>query len=593
MSTDPNTNSATISADLQSQRAYVKRVESEGFDFGLTVAGAFIRGIRDLGYKSTATALDELVDNSIQAEAANIDVVFGYDGASTKPSALAIIDDGHGMDPDMIRLSVVWGGTHRENDRHGFGRYGYGLPSACVSQGRRFTVYSRPVAGTWHAVTIDLDRISQNDPAYVQDNRIVVPPARPASLPDWITDYLESHYDDGIAHGTVVVIDSLDKLSKKTTDALERLLLEHFGVTYRNFLRSVNIYVNDTQVAPVDPLFLTPGARFYDDPNGVHAEALEPLVIDIKDKQTGKQEGQIKVRFSYLPPSFQYANESGTKQNARFAIMKEHNGIIVLRDGRQIDVVTKNLWTTLQNPDWNWKVEVDFPPVLDEEFSITTSKQQVVVSERIRKILEEKGVRSAITQMRKRLDEDKAMLKIQREAEAASRVSEEAMAAIAKFQTRRPGGDPVERQIESEENLKREVERRAKETGLPSADIERELIAEVNGRPYKVVEERMPGAPFYRMEQMGGQKVLYINTAHRFYTDVYAGPDSTPRLRAALELVLFVLGECELDAEKDRRSFYETERGEWSNRLRLALEQLNKMDDVRDAVAATEVYEAS
>ena len=78
-------------------------MRGKGFDFSLMVADAFVRGIRDIGYKSTATALDELIDNSIQAGATNIHVVFGFEGKSTKPIRVAIIDDGHGMDADMTR----------------------------------------------------------------------------------------------------------------------------------------------------------------------------------------------------------------------------------------------------------------------------------------------------------------------------------------------------------------------------------------------------------------------------------------------------------------------------------------------------------
>lgn len=582
---------SVISADLQAQRAYIHKIESEGFDFGLTVAGAFIRGIRDLGYKSTATALDELIDNAIQAEASNIDVIFGYDDSPAKPTRLAVIDDGHGMDPDMIRLSVVWGGTHRENDRTGIGRYGYGLPSACVSQGRCFTVYSRIQGEEWHAVTLDLDAISRNDSAYVRNGKIVVPEAAPQSLPEWVASHIDTNYEDGLLHGTVVVVETLDKVTWKTTDGLERNLLQHFGVVYRNFLREVSIFVNEKQVEVVDPLFLTPGARFYDDPNGVRAEALDPLYVDVKEKPSGKVLGQLKVRFSYMPPAFQRTPD-GSKMNGRFPIMKEHNGILVLRDGRQIDIVTgsKIPWTTIQNPDWNWKVEIDFPPTLDEEFSMTTSKQQIGLSERIWEILRENGVYNAIQSMRHRRDVDNAAYKKAREAEKARRASEEAMANIAKYQTHKPGGDPVKRQQESEENLKHEVDRRAKESGLSPQLVERELQAEIKGKPYLVQEERLPGAPFYRMVQRGGQKVLYLNQAHRFYTDVYGGPESTPRLHAALELLLFVLGECEIDANDDRRSFYETERGEWSTRLRLALEHLDKIDNVRDAVAVAEEY---
>jgi len=66
------------------------------------------------------------------------------------------------------------------------------------------------------------------------------------------------------------------------------------------------------------------------------------------------------------------------------------------------DVVTRGApWGTFQNNDRYWNVEVDFPASLDEEFAITTSKQQIVPSERIWKILDQEGVGRIIEQMRK------------------------------------------------------------------------------------------------------------------------------------------------------------------------------------------------
>ena len=157
-----STTQMNISDDLVAQRAYSQRQADEGFDFGLTVADAFVRGIRDIGYRDTGRALDEELDNALQAEATKILVTFGFEGtdSSAKPTAVAVVDNGHGMDPEMIRLAAIWGGTHRENDRHGLGRYGYGLPSSCVSQGQRFTIYSIVDGGALHAVTLDLEEIS-------------------------------------------------------------------------------------------------------------------------------------------------------------------------------------------------------------------------------------------------------------------------------------------------------------------------------------------------------------------------------------------------------------------------------------------------
>ena len=45
---------------------------------------------------------------------------------------MVIYDDGHGMVKDMLTVAVTWGGTHRQGSRKGFGKYGYGLPSASL-----------------------------------------------------------------------------------------------------------------------------------------------------------------------------------------------------------------------------------------------------------------------------------------------------------------------------------------------------------------------------------------------------------------------------------------------------------------------------
>ena len=52
---------------IQEQRDLIGRLESDDFGWDLMVGDAFVRGMRDIGYKSTAFALAELVDNSIQA----------------------------------------------------------------------------------------------------------------------------------------------------------------------------------------------------------------------------------------------------------------------------------------------------------------------------------------------------------------------------------------------------------------------------------------------------------------------------------------------------------------------------------------------
>ena len=57
--------------------------------------------------------------------------------------------------------------------------------------------------------------------------------------------------------------------------------------------------------------------------------------------------------------------------------------------------------------------------------------------------------------------------------------------------------------------------------------------------------QAIPEGPFYRPKRFGEQKRL-INTLHPFYTKVY---DVSPEIKAALEVLLFVLAEAELEAE--------------------------------------------
>jgi hypothetical protein len=398
-----------------------------------------------------------------------------------------------------------------------------------------------------------------------------------------------------LVHGTVVVIDKLDRLNWVTSRTLEDKLLEHFGITYRNYVRRTNLLVNGTKVQPIDPLFTDPNARYYDD-NELRAEELDPIIVEVreKDEKGNRKEviGTVSARFAYLPPGFQNKDAKVGKGTAelpgRFNIMKDNQGILVLRAGRQIDVVTSRcpLVGNWNNYDRNWKVELDFTPTLDDEFSITTSKQQVVLSERMWTILEQAGLRRVITAMRQRFQLDlKAMQGAQEEpGDGGMRTSEEVMTKAAKFRPQGPAPAPG-KQEERDNLLLEEVATRSRTSGKPKEQVERELLAELINSPYRILFESLPGAPFYRPEAIGSQVRVYINKAHQFYTDVYMGIDSTPRMRASLELMLFVMTDCELDANVERQVFYESERHEWTRRFAAALRLLEQRDPSSDAAS--------
>lgn len=110
-------------------------------------------------------------------------------------------------------------------------------------------------------------------------------------------------------------------------------------------------------------------------------------------------------------------------------------------------------------------------------------------------------------------------------------------------------GDSPRRRTEAEASLKREAHRRARLSGVSVELIEREMVEQQRGVDRAMENEDRVGGAFYRCEQRGGQRVLTLNAAHPFFLELYADPGTTARQRAAIELLLWTLGEAEVEAE--------------------------------------------
>lgn len=568
------------------QKALVEALDRSGWD--LIVGDAFVRGMRDIGYKSTSYAMAEIIDNSVQANATWLDVVFGFNNGA-KPAKIAIIDNGWGMVPAMVRASLVWGAGTRPHDRQGFGKYGYGLPSASVSQCFRVEVYSKIKESHWAKSYLDVDEISRGK--WTSRHRINTPEFVLEEPPAFVIEHLEAQERWPMEHGTVIVWDNLDasRLAYKTRDALRDSLVRDLGVIYRNYLVDVPMTVDGVKVEPCDPLFLTAGFRYHnlDDDRAVE---LPGALIEVTDPATRAVKGAMRVRFSRLPASFYRKDEhKGTTAtgkgifNERAAIADAHQGIIFLRNGRQIDVMKPpRSWGQFSNPttDRYWKIEVDFDATLDDEFAMTTTKQQVVPSESIWSKLNDKAkIAENISNMRATYKKETAQ--IRESAAKRKKPSITALEKAQKFKTTKPSKDTQARRDEAAKNFEDEARRRAKESGVSEDKVKEDLAAKEAENSRAVETEDLPGAPFFRCLQRGGQRVLLINKEHPFYTDIYAGFGSTLALRAAMELLLWTLGDAEVDAEpgSERRAFYEAERQTlWSPNLKLALDALRTIE---------------
>jgi hypothetical protein len=495
------------------------------------------------------------------------------------------------MERKMVRAALVWGAGTRAGNRTGFGKYGYGLPSASVSQCHRVTVYSKTADDTWYSAYLDIDEISRGE--WSGGHRIEMPPEQAAEPPAFVIDAMKKHGRWPLTSGTVILWENLDRIDFRQREKLRSRLLTDLGVIYRNYLLDTPMTVDGVDVEPCDPLFLTEGFRYYnlDDDRAI---GLPPAVVDVKDKKTGEVLGRMRVRFARMPatffrrPEYKHTNKPGRGgTNERLDIADANNGIIFLRDGRQIDVIRppRALGSINATTDRFWAVEVDFDPTLDDLFSITTSKQQVRPDDSVWDMLKDKAnLFTNIGTMRGEYKKDADQVKTA--AERTKPASVEAIEEAAKFRVTKQPKETSARLREAEENLKQEARRRAAKSGVDEATVERELVAEAEGARHVVETEDMPGAPFFRCVQRGGQRVLLLNVAHPFYSDLYAGNGSTPRLRAGLEVLLWTLGEAEVDADPDtdRRRFYERERASvWTPYLNDSLTSLRTIEVVGSA----------
>jgi len=103
-----------------------------------------IEALRGLGY-STATALADIIDNSIAADACNVDIRFVWKNGCH--SFITIQDDGSGMDDMQLDRAMRLGDKSPLDKRNkaDLGRFGLGLKTASFSQCRRLTVASKTV----------------------------------------------------------------------------------------------------------------------------------------------------------------------------------------------------------------------------------------------------------------------------------------------------------------------------------------------------------------------------------------------------------------------------------------------------------------
>ena len=207
---------------------------------------ALIESMRSVGY-SLEAAVADLIDNSLDAEATSveidIDVVEGL--------RIAFFDNGHGMSQAKAKEALRLAGTVDEDRPGRLGRFGLGLKTASLSQGRSLSVISRR-DGSTTAYRWDLDHIRSTGTWSLLE----LDPSEWADVP-FHAEML------GSANATLIIWEKLDLLLGDAEEPGPFLastiepLLRHVGMTYHRLLErpkdGFRVAINGRPVEAIDP----------------------------------------------------------------------------------------------------------------------------------------------------------------------------------------------------------------------------------------------------------------------------------------------------------------------------------------------------
>lgn len=614
--------------EIERQQKYLAELPAN-FEFPLFNSSKALESQRQSGYRTTASAAREIVDNSIEAGASKVHIIFDHPTDRKKNqrkdavSAVAFIDDAAGMLPLMARYALSWGGGTHFDDHEFIGRFGFGLPNASINQTRKVDVYTRTKGA------VGFSRVSLDINNFKGFNVQTVPEPEDAKLPDFVQEYLKRE-GWSLDHGTVVVWDKPDRLSFRTGNALKEHLLDDFGVTYRYLLKEFELKVEGTKVQAVDPLFLDPEARYYLTPvtgsaNAGGAQLTVEKHIPVKyvvDPETGGKhlkivqsaedlddknlvhQGVIHVRVARLPLGFAVSKGKSDipplddSSFDRFEVRKPRRGMSFVRSKREIetvDVFPRRLreetsgmgkWPLLQGYAYHWGVEVRFGPELDDVFGIANDKQTVRPIEDFWRVLAEAEIDKVLNREnrwqnieRHKVEEARKAAKLSEERDTPSPAEMAAQSADVAMGTKPKVPDSKKPKVR--DAFERKMDEQAQEQQKPREDVVEAARKQAEIRPYKVVYvDGNDSNAFYEPDFDGTQVVVKINKRHPFFTVLYANLLDKPGLgvaKEAVDLVLIALAKGELGDNEQTTEIYRAQREtQWSPFLATAMRDLER-----------------
>lgn len=535
--------------------------DSKRLNGGIIPPELAVKAMRDSGYKNTAYALAELIDNSVQANATMVEVICREvyrqvnERSSRRIQEIGILDNGDGMSPEILRLALQFGnGTHL-SDRKGIGRFGMGLPNSSISQCRRVEIWTWQ-NGPDNAIYsyLDVDQIEGR-----QMHAVPAPIHKP--LPEeW-----RARSNSIETSGTLVLWTNFDdhRLSWRGALATLRNTDSLVGRMYRKYIDDGRLSIRllalleaedeptfDEPVRVNDPLYLMPHSST---PAPFNTEPMFQLWGAGEEVFSIDYNGDIHevvVRITWAREETVPADRSdrGAKPYGKHAA--KNIGLSIVREGRELDL--DPAWTNSYEPTerW-WGVEVEFPSTLDEVFGVTNTKQSATIFSHMaqfewkaeanpreslsdfRERIQSEGdpralllpivehIRQQIPEVRKRLKKQTIGRRSKDERHDEPDVSD---LATTKFRQRAEQGyetdsDREEFTVEDRDILERDLA----EDKFYRQDVAHEIAKAAFTRKRKVLflEKAMEGYAFFNVEhKQGGLTEVIFNSNHPFHNQL-------------------------------------------------------------------------
>ena len=237
-------------------------------------AGAMIEALRGLGY-SVEAALADIVDNSISANATEVNIDFVWGGSASRVS---VLDNGYGMTDGELECAMQLGAKSplEVRDPQDLGRFGMGLKTASFSHCRMLTV-GAVKDGKSACLRWDLDALAANpaggwllfEGPLAGSEEFISPLAAQSS-------------------GTLVLWENLDRVvtsgyvSADFSDLIDRVEA-HLAMVFQRLIDGPNphlkIWLNGQLVRPWDPFLIGHPAKPWASPIARTRTATGPVEV--------------------------------------------------------------------------------------------------------------------------------------------------------------------------------------------------------------------------------------------------------------------------------------------------------------------------